>query len=238
MKRILFPNRFHWMLVPATDTMIKLFNQSIRRLRLTKTKSLMFASLLVGALVTLLSVPLQAAGPSPLDPGGQSADAFSILLSGKYKTVPAKPMVDCPNLGLTQVNICDGTFSRTKIYAISGLPGEDSGQVNRDRVTEDAIGNFYVQFPSPDFVAYDLPGGSLTMRFTGANATDVPDGQGGTYIVGTFDLDITEATGIYQSFARGHNKMVDILHHLANGSHVEHCICIISPPAQPAAIKP
>jgi len=63
MKRILFPNRFYWMLVPATDTMIKLFNQSIRRLRLTKTKSLIFASLLVGALVTLLSVPLQAAGP-------------------------------------------------------------------------------------------------------------------------------------------------------------------------------
>ena len=118
MKRILFPNRFHWMLVPATDTMIKLFNQSIRRLRLTKTKSLIFASLLVGALVTLLSVPLQAAGPSPLDSGGQPADTFSILLSGKYKTVPAKPMVDCPNIGLY---VCDGTLSTTKIYLISGF---------------------------------------------------------------------------------------------------------------------
>jgi len=40
--------------------MIKLFNQSIERLRLTKTKSLILASLLVGALITLLS-PVQAA---------------------------------------------------------------------------------------------------------------------------------------------------------------------------------
>ena len=177
MKRILFPNRFHWMLVPATDTMIKLFNQSIRRLRLTKTKSLIFASLLVGALVTLLSVPFQAAGPSPLDPGGQPADTFSILLSGKYKTVPAKPMVDCPNIGLY---VCDGTFSTTKIYPISGLPGEDSGQGNSsnpDRETEDAIGNFYVQLASPNFVAYDLPGGSLTMVFTADNLVSVPDGH-------------------------------------------------------------
>jgi hypothetical protein len=193
--------------------------------------------LLVGALVTLLSVPLQAAGPSPLVPSGQPAETFSILLSGKYKPVPFKPMVDCPNLGLTQVNICDGTFSRTKIYPISGLPGEDSGQTNRDRVTEDEIGNFYVQFAG-NYAAYDLPGGALTMLFTGANTTDVPDGQGGTYTVGTFDLDIKEATGIYQSFAGGHNKMVDILHQLANGSFVEHCICIISRAVQPAAIKP
>jgi len=165
------------MLVPATDTMIKLFNQSIRRLGLTKTKSLIFASLLVGALVTLLSVPFQAAGPSPQDPGGQPADTFSILLSGKYKTVPAKPMVDCPNIGLY---VCDGTFSTTKIYPISGLPGEDSGQGNSsnpDRETEDAIGNFYVQLASPNFVAYDLPGGSLTMVFTADNLVSVPDGH-------------------------------------------------------------
>ncbi len=187
------------------------------------TKSL----LLVGALVTLLSAPLQAAGPSPLDPGGQPADTFSILLSGKYKPVPVKPVVDCPNLGLIQVNICDGTFSTTKIYPISGLPGEDSGQVNRDRETEDAIGNFYVQF-NGNYAAYDLPGGSLTMLFTADNLVPVSDGQGGTYLVGTLTLNITEATGIYKSFVGGHNTMVDILHLLADGTAVEHCICIIS----------
>jgi hypothetical protein len=57
-------------------------------------------------------------------------------------------------------------------------------------------------------------------------------------LVGTLALDITEATGIYQSFVGGHNNMVDILHKLADGTFVEHCICIISRPVQPAAIKP
>jgi hypothetical protein len=210
------------MLVPATDTKIKLFNQSIGRLRLTKTKSLILGSLLVGALVTLPSVPLQAAGPSPQAPSGKPANTFSILLSGKYKPVPNKPVVDCPNLGLLQVNLCDGSYSRTKIYPISGLPEEDSGEGT-------AIGNFYVQFDGIH-AAYDLPGGALTMVFTSDNLTPVPDGQGGTYLVGTLTLDITEATGIYQSFVGGHNNMVDILHKLADGSLVEHCICIISRP--------
>ena len=202
------------------DTMIKVFNHSIGRLRLTKTKSLILASFLVGALVTLLSAPLQAAGPSPLDSSGQPADTFSILLSGKYKPVPQKAVVDCNNLGLLQVNLCDGSYSRTKIYTISGLPVEDS---------EDGtpIGNFYVQFNGNN-AAYDLPGGSLLMVFTADNLVPVPDGQGGTYLVGTLDLNITEATGIYKAFVGGHNKMVDILHLLADGTAVEHCICIIT----------
>src|SRR5258708_15401430 len=184
------------------------------------TKSL----LLVGALVTLLSAPLQAAGPSPLDSSGQPADTFSILLSGKYKPVPQKAVVDCNNLGLLQVNLCDGSYSRTKIYPISGLPVEDS---------EDGtpIGNFYVQFNGNN-AAYDLPGGSLLMVFTANNLGPAPngqdDGQGGTYLVGTLTLDITEATGIYKAFVGGHNHMVDILHLLADGTAVEHCICIIS----------
>jgi hypothetical protein len=66
-----------------TGPMIKLINQSIGRLRLTKNKSLILAYLLVGALVTLLSAPVQAAnGPSTHDRGGQPGDTFSILLSG------------------------------------------------------------------------------------------------------------------------------------------------------------
>ena len=178
------------------------------------------SALLVGALVALISATLQAAGPSPLNQRGQPADTFSILLSGKYKPVPVKAVMDCPSLGLSQVNICDGSYSKTKIYPVSGLPLEDSEDGS-------AIGNFYVQFVGNN-AAYDLPGGALTMVFTGANTTDVPDGQGETYTVGTFQLDITEATGIYKSFVNGHNKMVDILHVLADGTAVEHCICIIS----------
>jgi hypothetical protein len=150
-----------------TDTMSKLFNQSIGRLHLAKTKSLILASLLVGALVTLLSAPLQAAGPSPLEPDGQPADTFVILLQGKYK-----PVVHGPNLGLSQVNLSDGSYSTTKIYCVSGLPEEDGGHANRpgdpDCKTKTAIGNFYVQFAGT-LAAYDLPGGALTMVFTANN---------------------------------------------------------------------
>jgi hypothetical protein len=200
--------------------MIKLFNQSIGRLRLTKTKSLILASLLVGALVTLLSAPVQAAGPSPLDLGGRPADTFSILLSGPYK-----PVVQGPDLGLFTVDLSDGSFSTTKIFAVSGLPDAVIGHGNG--TTKKSIGNFYVQFAG-SLAAYDLPGGALTMQFTEINLKPVPDGQGGTYLIGTAELDITEATGIYQSFVGGHNTMVDILHQLPDGSFVEHCFCIIS----------
>jgi hypothetical protein len=191
------------------------------------------ASLLVGALVTLASVPLQAARSSS-NPTGQPADTFVILLSGPYKPVPQEPAVDCMKLGLLDVNLCDGSFSTTKIFPVSGLPQGASGQATTGEgpssgeiQAENAIGNFYVQFAGIH-VAYDLPGGALTMVFTGNNLTPVPDGQGGTYIIGTIQLDITEATGIYKSFVGGHNNMVDILHQLPDGTFVEHCYCIIS----------
>jgi hypothetical protein len=207
----------------STDRMIKLFNQSIECLQLSKTKSLLFAFLLVGALVTLLTVPVQAAPP---DRGGQPADTFSILLSGPYKPVAQG---HGPDLGLTTVDLSDGSFSTTKIFAVSGLPEDVIGHGNG--ATKKPIGNFYVQFNGmPMSAAYDLPGGAISMVFTGSNAQNVPDGQGGTYVVGTFELDIPEATGIYRSFVGGHNTMVDILHLLADGSAVEHCICIISRP--------
>jgi len=201
--------------------------------------ALILASLLVGALVTLASVPLQAAGASA-NPTGQPADTFVILLSGPYKPVPQKPVVDCMELGLLDVNLCDGSFSTTKIFPVSGLPLGASGQATTgegpssgERQAENTIGNFYVQFAGIH-VAYDLPGGALTMVFTGNNLTPVPDGQGGTYVIGTIQLEITEATGIYASFVGGHNNMVDILHQLADGSFVEHCYCIISRPSATA----
>ena len=163
------------------------------------------------ALAHALTIPEWA--DSALKPGELPANPFVILLRGTYKRV-----VRCPDLGLSLVNVCDGSYFRTKIYPVSGLPKEDE---------EDAIGNFYVAPGMGKPVAYDLPGGALTMVFTGNNLTSVPDGQGGTFLVGTFDLNITEATGVYQSFVGGHNKMVDILHRLADGTLVEHCFCII-----------
>jgi hypothetical protein len=202
----------------------KLRTEPNGRLRRTNTKSLILACLVVGVLVSLLSAPAQASQPSPLDRGGLPADTFSILLEGPYKQVP---LGHGPDLGLATVDLSDGSFSTTKIFAVSGLPEDVIGHGNGH--TKKAIGNFYVQFAGSS-VAYDLPGGAIAMVFTGSNTQNVPDGQGGTYIVGTFELDITEANGIYQSFVGGHNTMVDVLHQLADGSFVEHCICIISRP--------
>jgi len=205
-----------------------------------RKSNLILASFLVGALTTLASVPLQAAVASPV-PSGQPADTFVILLSGPYQPVPGQPAANCNNLGLVGVNLCDGSYSTTKIFPVSGLPqgGTTTGEgpVSGERQAANAIGNFYVQFKGIQ-VAYDLPGGSLAMVFTGNSLTPVPDGQGGTYFVGTVQLDITQATGIYASFLGGHNNMVDVLHQLADGTFVEHCYCIISRPSVTASNHP
>jgi hypothetical protein len=60
------------------------------------------------------------------------------------------------------VDLSDGTFSTTKIFAVSGLPEEIIGHGNG--ATKKPIGNFYVQFAG-SLAAYDLPGGALTMVF-------------------------------------------------------------------------
>ena len=170
--------------------------------------------------------------PSPRDSAGEIGNTFSVLLSGLYK-----PVVKCPDLGLFSVDVCDDSYSTVNIYPINGLPAGQSSQfdrgnrpVERDCQTANAIGDFYVAIGGEKPVAYDLPGGALCMVFTGDNVQRVPDGEGGTYIVGTFDLDIVEATGIYQPFVGGHNRMVDILHRLANGHFLEHCVCLVSRP--------
>ena len=169
---------------------------------------------------------------SPLDTDGGLGNRFSVLLSGLYQ-----PVAKCPDLGLSTVNVCDGSYSTTKIYPISGLPVGQSDQFNHGNrptdfhcETANAIGDFYVAIGGMSPVAYDLPRGALSMVFTGNNVQRIPDGEGGTYIVGTFDLDILEATGVYQPFVGGHNKMVDILHRLADGRFIEHCVCLISRP--------
>jgi hypothetical protein len=185
---------------------------------------------------TLLSLPTVAqalANPelarSPLKKGAPLGDSFVILLQGPYQ-----PVKGCPDFGLSQVNLCDGSFSKTKIYPVSGLEEDDREQAHGDdrpddpdRNPEKPIGTFYVQFGGM-LAAYDLPRGALTMVFTGSDVMPVPDEQGGTFFIGTYQLNITEATGIYQSFLGGHNKMVDILHQLADGTFVEHCNCIIT----------
>jgi hypothetical protein len=154
-------------------------------------------------------------------------DLFILLLKGLYQPVPVGQGPH-DNLGLSKVNLSDGTYSKTKIYPIFGVQGSR----NQDK----AIGTFYVQFKG-SFCAYDLPRGAIVMSFNPRPAgappgfggfVPFPDGMGGSYLEGTFELTILEATGIYRAFQGGHNHMVDRLHQLANGSFDEFCFCNIS----------
>ena len=174
---------------------------------------------------------LSSSGLVVADERGEERDApddlFILLLKGVYQPVPAGKGPD-GNLRLSKVNLSDGTYSTTKIYPIFGIAGS--------KKQEKAIGNFYVQFGGM-LCAYDLPGGALAMSFDPRPAgappgfsgfVPFPDGAGGSYLEGTFELTVLEATGIYRAFRTGHNHMVDRLHHLANGSFDEFCFCNIS----------
>ena len=168
-----------------------------------------------GALVALLASPVSVMAEAPDSP-------FVILLKGLYE-----PVVQAPNLGLSVVDLSDGSYSKTKIYPISGIPGS----TNPDKT----IGDFYAQLTTGgDLCAYHVPGGSFAMRFTGSDVHFVPDGFGGQFLVGTFELTILEGTGIYKSFVGGHNHMVDNLHFLApgdgSGGIDEFCFCNITRP--------
>ena len=165
---------------------------------------------LVGASPLLFPGRVRAQGTAAL------ADNFVVLLKGLYQ-----PVVRGPNLGLSAVDLSDGSYSTTKIYPISGTPGNTN--LNK------AIGDFYVQFAG-DLCAYHIPGGSFAMRFTGSDVAFEPDGAGGQFLVGTFELDVIEGTGIYRSVVGGHNHMVDRLHFLANGDIDEFCFCFVSGP--------
>src|SRR5262245_22158671 len=169
----------------------------------------------IGAAV-VAAAPLLLPGRVRAQAAAAPADTFVILLKGLYQ-----PVVHGPNLGLSAVDLSDGSYSKTKIYPVSGTPG------NTD--PNKAIGDFYVQFTG-DLCAYHIPGGSFSMRFTGSDAQLIPDGAGGNFLRGTFELAILEATGVYRPFVDGHNHMVDNLHLLASGDADEYCFCNISRP--------
>jgi len=153
---------------------------------------------------------------------------FILLLTGLYQAVPVG-QGPAHNLGLTTVNLSDGSYSRTLIYPVFGVPE------SRERGT--AIGSFYVS-PANNLCAYQLPEGAIAMQFTsGGFPMVIPDGRGGQFDEGTFELTILEATGVYSAFAGGHNHMVDRLHQLVAGpvfadfpssGYNEFCFCIIS----------
>jgi hypothetical protein len=70
--------------------------------------------------------------------------SFVLLLKGLYQ-----PVVSGRNLGLSTVDLNDGSYSTTTIYPVSGMPGNQ----NENK----AVGTFYVQFTG-DLCAYHVPG--------------------------------------------------------------------------------
>jgi hypothetical protein len=168
-------------------------------------------TLIGGALVALLA----SAGPGLAQGNSAHDEPFVLLLKGVYE-----PVVHGPDLGLHAVNLNDGSYSTTLIYPVGGTPGQTN--------VEKAIGRFYVQFTG-SLAVYHVPGGSFAMRFTSGGLTPSPDGQGGFFLDGTFELAILEGTGIYRSLVGGHNHMVDHLHQRADGSFDEYCFCFIRP---------
>jgi hypothetical protein len=177
-------------------------------------------SLIGGALAALLSSPRRMMAQGNAVP----RDPFVLLLKGVYQPV-GKGLGPADNLGLSRaiVDLSDGSYFKTQIYPVH-IEGIPCGS-NEDT----AVGNFFVQF-SGSLCAYQVPGGALAMQFATCWNFEpgVPDGLGGNYLNGTFELPILEATGIYRSFQGGHNHMVDRLHQLVDGSLDEYCFCFVS----------
>jgi len=177
------------------------------------TRRAAIGAALGGAFVTLLDVPelAMAAENAPKAPKAP----LVLLLKGLFS-----PVVNGPDLGLSTVDLSDGSYSTTKIYPVIGTPGHTN--------VLEAIGDFYVQFTGM-LCAYDLPGGAIAMEFTpNSNLISVPDGCGGSFLHGTYELRIPEANGAFRSFAGGHNQMVDNLRFLASGDVDEYCFCFIN----------
>jgi len=148
---------------------------------------------------------------------------FVILLSGVYKpvTVGQAPK---DNLGLVLPHLNNGRYQTVPIYHIDGGA---SGHKDEDK----AIGTFYV-LGGEGLCAYDLPGGSLTAKFTRTNdvTTAYEESVNGWAEDATIQLVILEATGIYQSFVGGYVHMVDILKfRAADAALIEDCFCHIHP---------
>ena len=142
-----------------------------------------------------------------------SPDPFVVLLKGLYE-----PVVHAPNLGLSTVDLNDGSYSTTSIYPVEGTPGNK----NPNKL----IGRFYVQFDG-DLCAYHIPG-LVCHAVHRQRLVFVDDGEGGQFLEGTFELTILEGTGTYRPYVGGHNHMVDKLHFLASGAVDEFCFCFIS----------
>jgi hypothetical protein len=179
----------------------------------------------VGGAIVGAAAMLSASEPVFAENDNRPNDPFIVLLKGLYRPAP-----QLPDLGLSGVNLSDTSYITTRIHPVFGVPGRDD--------PDNSIGRFYVSFTNPVCI-YDLPDGAIAMQFAdGPVHPDIgfntfvpfPDGKGGFFLEGTFELSILDATGIYKRFKGGHNHMVDRLHQLdATGTRFnEFCFCNIT----------
>jgi len=97
-----------------------------------------------GSLAALAASPLLVSPRRAMaEETGAPNNPFILLLAGVYQ-----PVVRGPNLGLSAVNLNDGSYSVTRIYPVFGIGNEED--------QEKGIGNFYVQFGG-NLCAYQLP---------------------------------------------------------------------------------
>ena len=108
-----------------------------------------------GAVAALIATSRRVKADNEKSPN----DPFILLLTGIYQPVPVG-QGPVGNLGLTTVNLSDGSYSKTLIYPIFGVDGAND--------QKKAIGTFYVQFAG-SLCAYSLPGGALAMQGSIAN---------------------------------------------------------------------
>ncbi|HUS35533.1 MAG TPA: hypothetical protein VM680_09305 [Verrucomicrobiae bacterium] len=166
-----------------------------------------------GTTLLLASLSARAGDAKAVPP----ANNFVVLLEGTFQRAGV-----VADFGLQLPNLNNGKYQKVPFYHVeSGVPGPN----------DPVVGTFYA-LGGEGYFCYDLGKGALTaMMIMGASDTEtIPDGEGGVFIVGTYELDILEATGIYRSFLGGHIHMVDNLHVTAAGTFVEHCFCFISKP--------
>jgi hypothetical protein len=177
--------------------------------KIVRLRATACAAITVGAFVlaALLSTPAEVRGVG----GPVHGDSFVLLLKGIYE-----PVVRGPNLGLSLVDLNDGSYSKCDIYRVSGLPG----------TTDQAVGTFWVNF-DVTLCAYRLPGGAFSAVVT-EFLSELVEIDGELYQIGTAELVIPEATGIYRSFVGGAIHMEFVTHVIDEVTFDEHCFCFIS----------
>jgi hypothetical protein len=141
---------------------------------------------------------------------GAHREPFVLLLHGIYE-----PVAEDPDLGLSTVNLDDGTYSKCNIRRLSGGPKPRSR----------GGGSFYVNF-DVTLCAYELPGGAFAAVFD-EFVYEIVEINGELYQVGTAQLTISEANGVYRSLAGGSIHMEFITRMIDEVTFDEFCICII-----------